>query len=198
MSPKGAIHTYYSFERSLLWAMFSANFVHPDPNEDQAESLRQEYRLGEKTFKGVLVLEFHTNQPTFAGLTWAVVPKEKGEQWSTSMQTYFDSRLQLNTVWREARRLIGSSAETFPDILYGHELPNIQRAMGPLWNSTMQWRAAFCTPTAEAKLMEKFAQAYFVTFLPDKPATAASAGLGSAGPSGGGNIEGGGDQGEDI
>ncbi|KAF4119661.1 hypothetical protein GMORB2_4570 [Geosmithia morbida] len=98
--PYRGIYTDFSALRAFLWGVFQGEVAQDIPTAAYASVLEHDFMLRGETFRGILLFQFHTNQPRPPGLTSFTIPEGKESSWRTLCSTW---PRQKPDFWRRAK-----------------------------------------------------------------------------------------------
>lgn len=120
------VWTSFSPFRAFLWAAFRADVVRDVPGSGTLSNLTSEWTFGEKTYRGVLLLQFTSVQPSPPGCSHYIIPAGQEEHWATiaSAGRVVPADEPTSKLWRRFASIHQQPGDSeWPDVVHGLELP---------------------------------------------------------------------------
>jgi hypothetical protein len=127
------VWTAFSPLRAFLWAVFRADVIRNIPGYMTQSKLNQPWHYGNKSYEGVLVLQFSPSQPSPPGCSSYTIPIGEEEQWTdiaASSNNIVASTEPTKSLWaRFATIHKQAKGSEWPDLVHGFELPVSRRSL---------------------------------------------------------------------
>ncbi|KAN0080446.1 hypothetical protein V8E54_003650 [Elaphomyces granulatus] len=120
------VWTSFSPFRAFLWAAFRADVVRDVPGPGTLSNLTSEWTFGEKPYRGVLLLQFASVQPSPPGCSHYIIPAGQEEHWATiaSAGRVVPADEPTSKLWRRFASIHQQPSDSeWPDVVHGLELP---------------------------------------------------------------------------
>jgi hypothetical protein len=120
------VWTAFSPFRTFLWAAFHADVICNFPTPIVSK-LTSEWKFENKTYKGVLLLQFSSNQPSPVGCSSYTIPPNQEEHWAAIATAggILPSEEPTRNLWERFVSIHGQvRGSEWPDVVHGLELPS--------------------------------------------------------------------------
>jgi hypothetical protein len=119
------VWTSFSPFRAFLWAAFRADVIRDVPGPLIQSTLTSAWSSENRTYQGVLVLQFSSTQPSPAGLTSYTIPNGQEEQWAAiaAGQGGLESNETTQNLWGRFTNIHKQvKGSEWPNLVHGLEL----------------------------------------------------------------------------
>jgi hypothetical protein len=137
------VWTAFSPLGAFLWAVFRAEVVSNIPGPTTQSKSNQPWHYGNKTYEGVLVLQFSPSQPSPPGCRSYTIPIGKEEQWTNiaaASNNVVASTEATKNLWQRFATIHRQGKESeWPDLVHGFKLgasrQSLQHFTKQLWRT---------------------------------------------------------------
>jgi hypothetical protein len=117
------VWTAFSPLRAFLWAVFRGEVVSNIPGPTTQSKSNQPWHYGNKTYEGVLVLQFSPSQPSPPGCSSYTIPIGKEEQWTNiaaASNNVVSTAESTKNLWQRFATIHRQGKESeWPDLVHG-------------------------------------------------------------------------------
>lgn len=158
--------TSFSALRSFLWAVFMSEVIQDPPRPSRASSLQQTFHMRGEAFTGIILVEFHSNQPAPPGLDWYQIPNGREEEWSSIALSLGPYMSTTTNIWTDDLKAIhGQDTPKFPDIVHGKDLPPLQNSLRAFpCQRALLWQSAWMSEKAMVALNQRVSAIHAISF----------------------------------
>jgi hypothetical protein len=138
------IWTSFSPFRAFLWAAFRADVIRNVPGMETLSNLSSEWEFAGTTYKGVLLLQFASVQPSPPGCSQYTIPVGQEENWAAiaAASRAVPAGEATTKLWRRFRTIHQQSVNSeWPDVVHGLELPAARNSLRTF--TRQYWRSVW-------------------------------------------------------